>query len=30
MNQTFWIGIWPGLEKEHLDYMIETLTNILK
>lgn len=22
MNQTFWIGIYPGLTKEHLDYVI--------
>lgn len=30
MNQTFWIGVWPGLEEEHLDYIIETLNKILK
>lgn len=22
MNQTFWIGIYPGLTKEHLDYVV--------
>jgi CDP-6-deoxy-D-xylo-4-hexulose-3-dehydrase len=25
MNDTFWVGIWPGLEKEHLDYIAETM-----
>ncbi|WP_259456904.1 hypothetical protein, partial [Salmonella enterica] len=22
MNQTFWIGIYPGLTKGHLDYVV--------
>jgi CDP-6-deoxy-D-xylo-4-hexulose-3-dehydrase len=25
MNQTFWVGTYPGLKKEHLDYITETL-----
>jgi CDP-4-dehydro-6-deoxyglucose reductase, E1 len=25
MNQTFWIGVYPGLTSEMLDYVIETL-----
>ena len=23
MNQTFWIGIYPGLCQEQLDYVVE-------
>ena len=30
MNQTFWIGVWPGLTTEMLDYVIETLEKIMK
>jgi CDP-6-deoxy-D-xylo-4-hexulose-3-dehydrase len=29
MNDTFWIGVWPGLTLQMLDYVIETLHNIL-
>ena len=25
MNQTFWLGVYPGIETEHLDYVIEKL-----
>lgn len=25
MNQTFWIGIYPALNEEHLDYIVEKL-----
>jgi CDP-6-deoxy-D-xylo-4-hexulose-3-dehydrase len=25
MNQTLWLGIYPGLGKEHLDYIAEKL-----
>ena len=29
MNQTFWIGVWPGLSIPMLDYMIDTLHSIV-
>lgn len=29
MNQTFWIGVWPGLTLQMLDYVIESLHKIL-
>ena len=29
MNDTFWIGVWPGLTIPMLDYMIESLHKIL-
>ena len=25
MNQTFWIGVYPGLEKEHLDFVVDRI-----
>lgn len=28
MNQTFWVGVWPGLSLQMLDYVIETLHKI--
>ena len=29
MNDTFWIGVWPGITTPMLDYMIESLHQIL-
>ena len=29
MNDTFWVGVWPGLTLPMLDYVIDTLHNIL-
>ncbi|MBN2781028.1 MAG: lipopolysaccharide biosynthesis protein RfbH [Candidatus Marinimicrobia bacterium] len=29
MNDTFWIGIWPGLEPVHLDYIAETVARYI-
>lgn len=30
MNDTFWIGVWPGLSQKMLDYMISCLHSIMK
>jgi CDP-6-deoxy-D-xylo-4-hexulose-3-dehydrase len=30
MNDTFWIGVWPGLSIEMLDYMISSLYELLQ
>jgi CDP-4-dehydro-6-deoxyglucose reductase, E1 len=30
MNDSFWIGVWPGLGKEHLEYIYEILKNYVK
>jgi CDP-6-deoxy-D-xylo-4-hexulose-3-dehydrase len=30
MNNTFWLGVWPGLTTEMLDYVIEKIHEILR
>jgi CDP-6-deoxy-D-xylo-4-hexulose-3-dehydrase len=29
MNETFWVGVWPGLDIKMLDYVIQSLENIV-
>jgi CDP-6-deoxy-D-xylo-4-hexulose-3-dehydrase len=28
MHESFWIGVWPGIDEPRLDYMVETLSDI--
>jgi len=30
MNHTFWIGVYPGLNDEHIDYVIDTFNSFIK
>jgi CDP-6-deoxy-D-xylo-4-hexulose-3-dehydrase len=30
MNNTFWIGVWPGLTEKMLDYVIDTMHHVVK
>ncbi|AXT42657.1 lipopolysaccharide biosynthesis protein RfbH [Phaeobacter inhibens] len=30
MADAFWIGVWPGLSGDHLDYMVDTLAKVTK
>ena len=30
MNSTFWLGVWPGLQKSMLDYILESLHAFVK
>ena len=27
MNNTFWIGVWPGINEQRLEYMVKTISN---
>jgi CDP-6-deoxy-D-xylo-4-hexulose-3-dehydrase len=30
MNQTFWIGVYPGMTEEHINYAVSTLKDFIK
>lgn len=30
MNNSFWIGVWPGITAEMIDYMVETLNRVCR
>jgi CDP-6-deoxy-D-xylo-4-hexulose-3-dehydrase len=30
MNNSFWLGVWPGLNEEHYDYILEKLNDLIK
>ncbi len=30
MHDSFWMGVWPGIDDQRLDYMIETLVDCVK